>query len=79
MPSAEANLSLGEGKPEATAAERRMTEVAKYFFMILLYHPIRWDCTVVCRKNGGGCRPDIVFLVESRRTGEVRWLGPPPG
>jgi hypothetical protein len=39
------NLSLGDGKPEATAAVRRMNDVAKYFFMILLYHVDATSCT----------------------------------
>ena len=43
--SAAVNLSLGDGKPEATAAVRRMNDVAKYFFMILLYHVDATSCT----------------------------------
>jgi hypothetical protein len=41
------NLSLGDGKPEATAAVRRMMEVAKYFFMDLLYQVDATSCTVL--------------------------------
>ena len=45
LSSAAMNLSLGDGKPEATAAVRRMNDVAKYFFMILLYHVDATSCT----------------------------------
>lgn len=45
LSSAEMNLSLGDGKPEAAAAVvRRMMEVAKYFFIDLLYQVVATSC-----------------------------------
>ena len=44
LSSAAVNLSLGDGKPEAAAVVRRMMEVAKYFFIDLLYQVVATSC-----------------------------------
>jgi len=54
LSSAATNLSLGDGKPEATAAVRRMSDVARYFFMILLYHVGATSCTAFHSVPGAG-------------------------